>query len=143
MTHGFSTPGFSRRQPSLLPRTPLPFYPPAKLFPSGQSHLRGHSCGKSPLPSPGRFSEWYFCLSGFPGGSSGKYPPANAGDTRDASSVPGLGRSLGGEHGNPLQYCCLENPSDRGAWWATIHRVTKSCTQLKRLSTYTLLSVLC
>ena len=52
--------------------------------------------------------------------------PANAGDTRDMSSIPGSGRSPGGGHGNPLQYPCLENPMDRGAWRATVHRVTKS-----------------
>jgi len=45
-------------------------------------------------------------------------------------SVSGLGRSLGGGNGNPLEYCCLENPMDRGAWWATIHGVTKSQMQL-------------
>ena len=60
--------------------------------------------------------------------------PANAGDIRDAGSVLGLGRSPGGGHGNPLQYSCLENPMDRGAWQATAHRVTKSWTQLKGLS---------
>ena len=47
--------------------------------------------------------------------------PANAGDIRDAGSIPGLGRSPGEEHGNPLQYSCLENPMDRGAWQATVH----------------------
>ena len=46
-------------------------------------------------------------------------------------SIPGSGRSPGGGHGNPLQYSCLENPMDRGAWWATIHKVTKNQTQLK------------
>ena len=60
-----------------------------------------------------------------------KNPPADAGDLRDQGSVPGLGRSSGGGHGNPLQYSCLENPMDRGAWWATVHAVTKSQTQLK------------
>ena len=54
---------------------------------------------------------------------------ANAGDLRDASSIPGLGRSPGEGHGNPLQYSCLENPMDRGAWWATVHEVTKSWAQ--------------
>ena len=54
--------------------------------------------------------------------------PANAGDTRDMGSVPGLGRSPGGGHGNPLQYSCLENPVDRGAQWATVHEVSKSQT---------------
>ena len=57
--------------------------------------------------------------------------PANAGDARDASSVPGLGRSPGGGHGKPLQYSCLENPMDRGAWWAPVLRVTKGQTRLK------------
>ena len=51
--------------------------------------------------------------------------PANAGDARDAGSILGLGRSRGGGHGNPLQYSCLENPIDREAWWATVHRVTR------------------
>ena len=55
----------------------------------------------------------------------------DAGDVRDAGSVPGLGRSPGEGHGNPLQYSCLENPLDRGAWWATVHRVAQSQTQLK------------
>ena len=50
-----------------------------------------------------------------------KNPLANAGDIRDAGSVPGLGRYPGERHGNPLQYSCLENPMDRGAWWATVH----------------------
>ena len=56
--------------------------------------------------------------------------PANAGDLRDSGSIPDSGRSAGG-HGNPLQYFCLGNPMDRGAWWATAHRVAKSQTQLK------------
>ena len=47
--------------------------------------------------------------------------PANAGDVRDVGSVPGLGRCPGGEYGNTLHYSCLENPRDRGAWWATLH----------------------
>ena len=57
-----------------------------------------------------------------------KNPPANAGDLRDASSVPGLGRCPGGGHGNPLQYSCLENLVKRGAWWATVHGVTQNQT---------------
>ena len=56
--------------------------------------------------------------------------PANAGDTRDASSIPGSGRSPGGGHGDPLQSSCLENPMDRGAWWAIVHWVAKSWTRL-------------
>ena len=54
--------------------------------------------------------------------------PANAGDIRDVGSIPELGRSPGGGHGNPLQYSCLENPMDRGAWQATVHRIAKSQT---------------
>ena len=70
---------------------------------------------------------------GSPGDSQGvlvvKNLPANAGDIRDTGSIPGLGRSTGKGHGNPLQYSCLENPMDRGAWWATVHGVAKSRTQ--------------
>ena len=61
--------------------------------------------------------------------------PANAGDLRDVGLIPGLERSPGEENGNPLQYSCLENPMERGAWQATIHMVTKSWAQLKPLST--------
>ena len=53
-------------------------------------------------------------------------PPANAGDLRDMGSIPELGRSPGGGHGNPLQYFFLENPMDRGAWRSTVHRVAES-----------------
>ena len=54
--------------------------------------------------------------------------PANAGDSRDASLIPGWGRSPGEGNGNPPQYPCLENSTDGGAWWATVHGVTKSVT---------------
>ena len=61
-----------------------------------------------------------------------KNPPANAGDTGDAGSIPRSGRSLGGGHGNPLpvflENLPLENPRDKGAWWATVHGVAKSWT---------------
>ena len=57
-----------------------------------------------------------------------KNPLANAGDIRDMGSIPGSGRSPGGEHGNPLQYSCLENPMDRGDWQATVHGVAESLT---------------
>ena len=59
-----------------------------------------------------------------------KNPPANAGDVRDVGSIPGSGRSPGEGNGNPLQYSCLENAMDGGAWWATVHGVTKSRTRL-------------
>ena len=64
-----------------------------------------------------------------------KNSPANAGDSRDVGSIPGSGRSPGGEHGNPIQYSCLENPMNGGAWRATVHRVAKNWTRLKQLST--------
>ena len=75
------------------------------------------------------FSAYY--IHGFPDGSDGKESPHNAGDL---GSVPGLGRSPGGGHGDPLQYSCLKNSMDRAAWQATVHGVAKSQTQLKRLS---------
>ena len=64
----------------------------------------------------------------FPGGSDGK---ASVYNVRDLGSIPGLGRSPGGVHGNPLQYSCLENSMDRGAWQVTVRRVAKSWTRLK------------
>ena len=67
---------------------------------------------------------------------SGKDAACNAGDIRDAASIPGLGRSAGGGYGNTFQYPFLENPMDRGAGWATVHGVTKSRTRLKQLSTH-------
>ena len=60
--------------------------------------------------------------------------PVNAWDLRDANLIPGLGRSLGRGHGNPLQYSCLENPMDRGTWWARVHSIAKSQAWLKRLT---------
>ena len=53
-------------------------------------------------------------------------PSANAGDIKDAGSIPGSGKSPGGGHDKPLQYSCLENPMDRGAWWVMAHRVMES-----------------
>ena len=67
---------------------------------------------------------------GFPGGTVVKNPPANAGDTRDTGLIPGSKRSPGEGNDNPFQYSCLENLMDRGAWWATVHGVTKSQTRL-------------
>ena len=58
--------------------------------------------------------------------------PASAGAIRNIGSIPGLGRFLGGGHGNPLQNSCLENPMDRGAWRATVHRITKSWTEVTK-----------
>ena len=69
---------------------------------------------------------------GFPGGSDGKASPRNVGDP---GSIPGLVRSPGEGNGKPLQYSCLENFMDGGAWWATVHGVTKSQTQLSDFMT--------
>ena len=65
---------------------------------------------------------------GFPGLSAGKESACNAGDLPAMGLTPGLGRSLGEGNGNPLQYSCLENPMDRGAWKATVHGVAMSWT---------------
>ena len=72
--------------------------------------------------------------TGFPNGSDSKESACNAGDAGDMGWIPGLGRSLGVGNGNSLQYSCLENPMDRGAWWTIIHRVAKCQT---RLNTHT------
>ena len=68
-------------------------------------------------------------VNGLPQWLSCKESVWNAGDAGDSISIPRLGRSPGGGHGNPLQYPCLENPMGRGAWWALLHRLTKSGTQ--------------
>ena len=68
----------------------------------------------------------------FPGITAIKNLPANAGDLRDAGLICGWGRSPGEGNGTPLQYSCLENPMDGGAWWAAVHGVAKSQTQLNR-----------
>ena len=72
-----------------------------------------------------------------------KNSPANAKEVKDPGSIPGLGRSPGGEHGNTLQYSCLENPMEKGAWPATVHRVTKNLTQLKQLSVHAYKYLVC
>ena len=72
--------------------------------------------------------KFVYSIWDFPGGASGKEPPANAEDARDAGSMPGWGKSTGEGNGNPLQCSCLRNPTGRGAWWATVHWVEKSWT---------------
>ena len=73
---------------------------------------------------------------GFPCWLHSKESTCNAGAVGDTGSSPGSERAPGGEYGHPVQYSCLENPMDRGAWWATVHRVAKSQTWLKWLSTH-------
>ena len=77
-----------------------------------------------PQKGPGPF-EMLIITLGFPGGSDGEESACNVGDL---GLIPGSGRSPGGGHGNPLQYSCLENLMDRGAWWATVHGVAESQT---------------
>ena len=81
-------------------------------------HLYGGVCGP--------FNVRVWSLEDFPGGSVVNNPPANAEDAGNTSLIPGFGRSPGGGYGNPLQYSCLENPMDRGAWWATVHGFVES-----------------
>ena len=96
----------------------------------------------SPLKSQGYFGQ-YLCLvsfnsfAGLPWWLSGKESACIAGAVGDAGLIPGLGRSPGGERGNPLQYSCMENHMDRGAWRATVHAVTESWTRVDRLSVHT------
>ena len=77
-----------------------------------------------------------FCSGGLAQWLSGKESTCNAGDTGDVGSLPGLEGSPGGGNGNPLQYSCLENPMDRGAWRATVHGVAKSWTWLIMHASY-------
>ena len=80
----------------------------------------------------------------FPGGTGVKNLPGSGGDARDASSVPGLGRSPGGGSDNPLQYSCLENSMDRGTWRATLHGVTESdMTERAHTHTHPFFVLLC
>jgi len=89
------------------------------------------------------FSHWIiyyrktFCNRGFPNGLVVKNLPANAGASGDEGLIPGSGGSPGEGNGSPFQYSCLQNPMDRGAWRAVVHRVTKTRTRLKQFSTHT------
>ena len=88
--------------------------------------------------SSGKLWKWEGAL-GLSWWLSSEESACNAGETGDLGSIPGLERSPGEGNGNPLQYSCLENPRDRGVWWTTVHRVAKSQTQLKWLSTHALI----
>ena len=76
-------------------------------------------------------------LIGFSGVSVVENPPVHAGHIGDVGSIPWLGRSPGEENGNPLQYSCLENPMDRGPWWATVHGLSESDATLQLNTTTT------
>ena len=105
------------------------------FIPKCDSADSGHSILSPPLhltslfgkhyPTP-LLSRWY----------TGKESACSAGDTRDAGLILGLGRLPGEGNGNLPQYSCLGNPLNRGAWWATVHGVAQSRTQLKRLHTH-------
>ena len=97
---------------------------PTRLFCPWNSPSK--NTGERILSGP-QFPHWYSPLRGFSGGSVVKNPPANAGAV---GSISGSGRSPGEGNGNPLQYSCLGNPMDRGAWQATVHGITQSWTQL-------------
>ena len=87
--------------------------------------------GSAAAAAPGSLLKMQLLRSysgGFPGGTVVKKPPASAGDTRDLGSILGSGRYLGEGNSNPYQYFCLENPMDREAWWAVVHRVAMSWT---------------
>ena len=99
-------------------------------------NTRTHSSASSCLNSLHIITHLILAM-GFPGGSVGKESACKSGDAEDVGSVPRWRRSPGGGHSNPLQYSCLENPMDRGAWRDTIHSVAKSRKRLKRLSTHT------
>ena len=95
---------------------------------SGINYL---SYGLGSCQSDGNYQYKIKNLKGFPGGSDNKESTCNAGDL---GLIPGWGRSPGKGNGNPLQYSCVENPMDGGAWWATVHRVAKSWTRLSNLT---------
>ena len=94
------------------------------VFRPGEFHGLYSPWGSKELGMTERLS--LILYSSFPGGSVVKNPPTNAGDTRGAGLTSGSGRSPGEGNSNPLQYFCLENPVDRGAWQATVHGVAKS-----------------
>ena len=87
------------------------------------------------IDDPNYFSPCTYVCWGLPQWLSSKESTCNAGSKSDVGSIPGSERSPRGGHDNPLKYSCLENPMDRGAWWATVHEAAKSRTWLKRLST--------
>ena len=121
---------------------PLVSRPPetdASLAP--ESLIVCSSLPTGPLLLPGISLHFYFPLlnMAFQVVLVVKNPPANAGDVRDAGSIPGCRRTPGGGPGNPLQYSCLENPTDRRDWWTTVYRVTERQTRLRRLSMHALL----
>ena len=111
----------------------LPFPSSGDLPDSGIKPLLLH-CGQTLYPMYNCVIEQYLTHWASQVVLAVKNLPTNAGDLRDLGSIPGLGRSPGRGHGDPLQYSCLENPMDREDWTGIVHSVTKSWTWLKRLS---------
>ena len=111
-----------KRSHRMTPQTALRTGMPMTLMPMPQSgYCRWGNCCHLQNPNP---------CAPFPSGSVIKNLPPNAGDAGNSGWVPGLGRSHGEGNGNPLQPSCLENPTDRRAWWVTVHGFTKSLTRL-------------
>ena len=107
------------------------------IFSTSGLNAKTLGCIITSVPRP-FFHLWSLQFTGgFLGGGSGKEPICRGKRHRDMGLIPRLRRPPGGGHGNPLQYYCLENSMDRGAWQAVVHRVSQSQIQLKLLSTYT------
>ena len=118
-----------------LPFPPLPPSPLPTTYPlSDNLLLLSTSCIPEHKPPEEKdYGLFYLMLQFQPRWLRGKESACNAGDARDVGSIPGSGRSPGEGNGNTFQYSCLENPMDEGAWRATVHRVTKSQTQLSEI----------
>ena len=110
---------------SIKPLTLFSLTKKDSIIKSEMPHERDFGLGQGWGQTPALLFPSCMASTGFLGGSVVKNPPANAGDT---GLILGLGRSPGGWHGNPLQYSCLQNPMDNGAWRATVHGVAKSQT---------------
>ena len=137
-------------------KLPCPSFPVHQFLTQGLNpcllHLLHWQVGSLPLVPPGKLSNGmsiylflfiyiYANIWGFPGGSEVKVSACNAGDL---GSIPGSGKSPEEGNGNPLQYSCLENPMDGGAWWATVHRIAKSRTRLSNFTfTFTFCKHIC
>ena len=113
LPHGLSWVGSPVVAPGKLPQTQ--WFKAIQIYYRSEFQYRSHLAKLS-------------MSSGFPGGSVVKTPLASARDTGHVGSIPGLGRSPGGENDNTLQYSCLENPMVRGTWWAAVSEVEKSQT---------------
>ena len=112
-------------------------FPVSQLFPSGGQSIGVSASTSVPSLTPWEMPPDFFEIRAQRASQVTlvvKKLPANAGERRDKGSVPELGKSPGGGHGSPLQCSYLENPMDRGAWWATVHGVAKSQTWLKQVS---------